>query len=603
MKKSVYAACAAALLFGVAQGAPTVEIAAGETLTVTDFKTMEVGDTTIITNSLIKLNEGCTIKIPATPANAASFFSYQIQLLGDATLDLSDYDDSTVPFRLYSGVYTAAAQAGKKLSVILPASKKFRLGGTDNFEVYQNTRFYSCMISKDALALPDDTELTFCGCTVLGDFPTNVASIACEPSYKVGSTTYYTSIIATGTDVYGTDKREIVIDGYRLLAGATTINSNQTVRIKNGYYLKPCNFTRSGVSTYSVGGSMTFPNDIVMESGSHLWARGGTPTCTGKITGTGTIHTQGYGQSITLTGELDGTFTIYFGQRGGIAYLRNTAIRQPITLKYNTSDNIGAASSGTLRFYLQLAGYDAQPTYVPVKELVPTLVKNNIGCTLYTYAQQTVDVAKLSCGSSIAAGGGIVLHDSPVGQGQLNIGDLASSLRLCLYTNLNVTVTNVASAASPLFDYWCTNALNRTTLAFTQSCTAGTVVQGVAPDVLPRHVQGLTGTLRVGAGTTDPVWNFPFDPALDDPDLAGCEGSGALEVPASGTLRLSFASSDALPKGKWPLLTGTSGGEALSEAAWPVVYAEGPRPLNFEVVRDSTGVWLQAFNGTTVIIR
>lgn len=64
MNRTVFAACAAALLFGVAQGAPTVEIAAGETLTVTDFKTMEVGDTTIITNSLIKLNEGCTIKIP-----------------------------------------------------------------------------------------------------------------------------------------------------------------------------------------------------------------------------------------------------------------------------------------------------------------------------------------------------------------------------------------------------------------------------------------------------------------------------------------------------------------------------------------------------------
>ena len=123
MKRLAWAACVAALFFGVAQGAPTVEIAAGETLVVTDFTTMDVGGTTIITNSLIKLNEGCTIKIPATPANADSFFSYQIQLLGNATLDLSDYDDSTVPFRLYSGVYTAAAQAGKTLSVILPASK------------------------------------------------------------------------------------------------------------------------------------------------------------------------------------------------------------------------------------------------------------------------------------------------------------------------------------------------------------------------------------------------------------------------------------------------------------------------------------------------
>ena len=597
MKRLAWTACVAALLFGVAQGAPTVEIAAGETLTVTDFTTMDVGGTTIITNSLIKLNEGCTIKIPATPANADSFFSYQIQLLGDATLDLSDYDDSTVPFRLYSGVYTAAAQAGKTLSVILPASKKFHLGGSNNFEVYQLGRFYSCMISKDALTLPDDTDLMFKGCTVLCSFPTNVLSVSYEPEQ---SSSVYTSIIASGTDVYGTKEGEIVVENHRLLAGGTTINSNQTVRIKNKCYLKAYTFTRSGDSSYSIG-SATFPNDVVMESGSHLWARGGSPVYSGKISGTGSIHTQGYGQGITLKGELDGTFTFYFGQRGGKAYLQNTAIRKPITLKY-TTDAIGEASYGDPVYYFQLAGYDSQPTYVPVAELIPTKVINTRGCHVYTYAKQTIDVTKVSCSYNLSSDGGIIFHDSPAGQGQLNIGNLANSIRLCLYTNLNVTVTNVASAATPLFDYWCTNALNRTTLAFTQSCTAGTVVQGVAPDVLPRHVQGLAGTLRVGAGTTDPVWNFPFDPALDDPDLAGCEGSGALEVPASGTLRLSFASSDALPIGKWPLLTGTSGGEALSEAAWPVVYAEGPRPLNFEIVRDATGVWLHAFNGTTVLL-
>ena len=581
-----------------ASAAPTVEIAAGETLVVTDFTTMDVGGTTIITNSLIKLNEGCTIKIPATPANAEKFFNYQIQLLGDATLDLSDYDDSTVPFRLYSGVYTAAAQAGKKLSVILPASKKFHLGGSDSIEVYQTGRFYSCMISKDALSLPDDTDLLFRGCTVLCSFPTNVLSVSYEPEQ---SSSVYTSIIASGTDVFGTKEGEIVIENHRLLAGGKSINSNQTVRVKNTCYLKAYTFTRSGASSYTVG-SATFPNDVVLESGSHLWARGGTAVYSGRISGTGSIHTQGYGQTITLTGELDGTFTFYFGQRGGKAYLQNTAIRKPITLKY-TSDNIGQSSYGDALYDLKLSGYDSQPTYVPILELIPTKVINTKGCHMYTYAKQTIDVTKVSCSYNLSSNGGLILHDSPAGQGQLNIGNLANSIRLCLYTNLNVTVTNVASGVSPLFDYWCTNALNRTTLAFTKSCTAGTVVRSVAPDVLPRHVQGLTGTLRVGEGTTNPVWNFPFDPALDDPDLAGCEGSGTLDVPASGTLRLSFTSSDALPIGKWPLLTGTSGGEALSEAAWPVVYAEGPRPLNFEIVRDSTGVWLHAFNGTTVIVR
>ena len=217
-----------------ASAAPTVEIAAGETLTVTDFKTMDVNGTTIITNSLIKLNEGCTIKIPQAPDNAANYFRYQIQLLGNATLDLSDYDDTTTTFRLYSGVYTAAAQAGKKLSVILPASKKFCLGGSNSFEIYQTKKFIPCMISKDALALPNDTDLTFANCTVLYNFPTNVASITYAPSYTSGSTTYFTSIIACGTDVFGTAAGEIVLDGFRLMAGAKAINSNQTPKGTEG---------------------------------------------------------------------------------------------------------------------------------------------------------------------------------------------------------------------------------------------------------------------------------------------------------------------------------------------------------------------------------
>ncbi len=586
-----------------ASAAATVEIAAGDTLTVTYFETMTVNDTTIITNSLIKLNEGCTIKIPQSPANANKFFRYQIQLLGDATLDLSEYDDTTTPFRLYSGIYTAAAQAGKKLSVVLPASKTFHIGGSGTFEVYQPSTFLSCMISKDALALPNDTALTFEGCTVLQDFPTNVASVV----YKKPSSGY-TSIIASGTDVYGTDQKEIVVDGYRLVAGMKSINSNQTIRVKKEYYFKACQLTRSGVSTFSLGGETNFPNNIVLESGSHLWARGGGYiSYTGTITGTGTLRTQGYSQRMYLKGELDGKFTFNHGQRSSQIYFRNTAIRQPLNLvDFYTTDNIGQTVTdgydGNLSFYFQLPGYDSRPTYVPITQLKTTKAIGNKGCRVYTYAKQTIDVEKLSGAYNKSDNGGIIFVDSKKGQGQLNISNIANSVRICLYTNLNVTVTNVASGISPLFDYCCTNAINRTTLAFTQSCTPQTEVRGVAPNVLPRHVRGLAGTLRVGDGTTNPVWEFPFDATRDDPDIAGCEGSGALVVPASGTLQLSFASSTMLPRGRWPLLTGTSGGEALSEEAWPVVYAPGPRPANIQIVRDSTGVWLVADHGTKIIV-
>ena len=84
--KKVLACVAATCIAGTAFAAPTVEIAAGETLVVTDFKTMDVGDVTIITNSLIKLNEGCVVKIPQSPENAANYFRYQIQLLGGVVI-------------------------------------------------------------------------------------------------------------------------------------------------------------------------------------------------------------------------------------------------------------------------------------------------------------------------------------------------------------------------------------------------------------------------------------------------------------------------------------------------------------------------------------
>ena len=240
---------------------------------------------------------------------------------------------------------------------------------------------------------------------------------------------------------------------------------------------------------------------------------------------------------------------------------------------------------------------------MPVRKLVAQKIANNLGGTIGVYGQQTLDIGTLSGGSARKDGGGLRILDSAKGQTQINVGTFATSLELLLSTNTCLTVTNLASGVAPKFNY-CRDAagVNRTKLEFVNPSSEGTEIAGASPSVLPRRIVNHAGTLSVGAGTTAPTWRIYVDPSDADPVVNGCEGSGSLSVPASGTIEVVNTTGESLEPGTYPLLTCTSGGAALSESAWPVTFT-GWRQGNMKIVRGDTGVWLKVSNGMTVLFR
>lgn len=591
-----------------------ITVPAGETLTITDFSNVSYGDANCEAGDVITLNAGCTIKVAAGVANGGTFQQH-VKLLGDATLDLTDYDAAN-PFRLYRSVYTAQANTFK-LTVVLGADKRFWVGGGGaTFSSYTNTQIPTCMISKGALVLPSDVDLHFISTTCLYRFPSEIQNISYEVDSSLASSKegYQPSIISLGTDIFGTDPGVVVVTNFQLVAKNGSVNSNQSVRVTKsakgssyggGYYFKGQDISQTGIKSVSMAGA-TIKNDIEL-AGGVLWARGGAITYSGRITGHGSIATMGYGQIIYLKGELAATnVTTSLGQRGTWIHFQNTAIEVPITqVSISHSDNVGNASSygGSHGYYFDLQGYDTTPTYVPIKKLAAQKIANNLGGTIYVYGRQTLDIATLSGGSARKDGGGLRIMDSTKGQTQINVGSFATSLELLLSTNTCLTVTNLASGVAPKFNYYRdATDINRTKLEFVNASSAGTEIVGASPSVLPRRIVNHGGTISVGEGETAPAWKIYVDPTDADPVINGCEGSGTLTVPASGTIEIVNTTNTSLPGGLYPILTCTTGGSSLTESAWPVTFT-GWRQENLSVVRNDTGVWLKVSKGTMVLFR
>lgn len=608
----------ALMTIGAVRGAD-ITVAAGETVVVDDFSSFTYGGVTVSSNDVVTLNEGCTVKVPSGVANADKNFCYHINLLGNATLDLSDYDGA-VPFRLYASVYAAKPDTFK-LTVINAADKVFVIGGNTNYNNYSNTSIPMCMISRGALDLPADTKLHFKECVWLHRFPTHIADVTYDVNTAVASSSenHQPSLVVLGPDAFGTDPKEIVVTNFQMVVKAGSINSNQTIRVcasgigkdwGAGHYLKGVSdWRQTGVkSIYMNSNNSVISNDICL-AGGILHSRGTIPNFGGRITGTGTIRTMGWTQTMRISGELDTGYVTYLhGQRGSWMEFKNARIVKPLSyVMLNHNDGVPEGNSHGYDFCV--AGCNEEDSYVPIGTLRAVKIMNVAnkglcGGKVRVYGKQTLDVAVLNGANVTSADGGIMFDDSKSngGRTQLNVGSLEQTMQVYLSTNTAMTVTNIPANYSPTLNYYRESGANRTTLKFVNGSTEGTIVKGLSPSVLPRRIEGHAGTLSIGEGAVNPIWTISVDPDDADPVLDGCEGTGVLSVPASGTIEIKNVSDKPLPKGIYPIVTCTSGGAALNASDWPVQLVNW-RQGNGEIIRDDTGIRLKIHGGMIVIVR
>ena len=587
-----------------------IEVPAGESVTVDDFKTFTYNGTTVGTNDIIKVNAGCSVVIPATVANASSWFRYHIVLAGDATLDLSAYDGSSTPFFLFGSVRRADEKQTYKLTVVHHSTcRKFSMGGSFDYAIYTSSQIPTCVISRGALVLPDETELTIRGCVMLYAW-SDISNVAKISYYSTAPT-----IIACGTDFFGTDAKEVVIDKFHLVSGTGGVNSNQTVRVKSGSRFKGSRMTPGSTPRSKPSfNTATNGNDIVVESGGYIYSRSGAPVYSGSITGAGNFYLTGYNQAVYTTGPtMDMTGSVTLAQRGDRVFFQNDTVKLG-TVNYNTTDNYDLSKdTGSnyryLSFYMEPTGYDKSETTVSIKKLLPTKVYEHptyglTGCRLFTYGYQTLNIGTVSNVYDTASDGALTVLDSKKAPSQINIGRLDKTMQFYLSTNTNIAVTNVLKGMSPTFNYYYADKVcEASDLTIVNDSEAGSIVKGGSPMALPTRITGCKGTVEVGADATNPTWTLPVDLDAAEPCPRGCQASGTLTVPATGTVNVTVTGK-ASARTAWVPLMATDDAHTLTGDGftnWTINIT--PARGDISVVKNEHGLFLHCTTGTMMIVR
>ena len=228
------------------------------------------------------------------------------------------------------------------------------------------------------------------------------------------------------------------------------------------------------------------------------------------------------------------------------------------------------------------------------------------GAILSTCSNNTVNVSTLT-------GGGVHLCASapfPIGQdanehaldagmGPANfvfdkiVSNSSAAMKLFVYTNVNVTVTNLAKAAIR-YDM-TTNGVNAGVLDIVTNCADGCTIKATDIAVLPARISGFTGDITLTdttAGRTYPV-TFDFDRGVP---VGGCDGSGNLvAAPTSGRVVLTFSGEPV--SGNWNILRFDNDNGLLDnwDVEAPTVYAyqkDGTGPIKrfaISVTKDGNG--------------
>ena len=584
----------------------------GETLWVSDFSTW--GATS--TNDVLTMNAGSTIRVRPGATNSSRGWRIPLALKGgEVVLDLSLYDDET-PFWIARSVYS---EDGSWLRVKNSRNKRIRLGSPSpmNYDIdfwgspqLRSDGGFGTVISDGALVFEDcPTVEVWHGIGLYHDLE------GCAVVYLKDGTnasTCYPVVLAMGTDFYRGQKSIDLLDHVLVLMAQDVAGAGQCLHIGaniNLYSSPVATFRVSATDVYlATAGNPVVKADIAL-AGGNIYAAQASHEFTGALSGQGTISISGWGGSAILRNSAASTVDlgVVCSQRGTRLRISNSSLFRGSISTFSSSTESQAGTYGGSKFggaqqsyalnYIDAISTDGADSVFAVEQYqLRTVATPTNGAAIKVYSGQTFSIGTLS-------GTGVHVLDSAGRAGNLVIGTASTSQNWYLPTNVNVTVSNfnpTATGQSIVFD--TSHGNNQTVFAIKNAnATARTWrMKAISPRMLPRRIEGFTGDLVLGplpqgdkqTTVTENNWVFPFNSDLADPNVNGCAGSGTLSVPPTGSIRLVFSGTKPLRGGTYPLLTATSGGNALSASAWPVT-VEGSVPTGYEIVRDATGISLR----------
>jgi hypothetical protein len=405
----------------------------------------------------------------------------------------------------------------------------------------------------------------------------------------------------------------------------------RTITVNSGTYFRASFGTvteNNGVLSQSISGT-TVTNDVVMNG--TLRQSDSTPAniyFTGSFTGSGRIESDNFGKSLYFRGP--------FGFTGNNSWGSNYGGSIRIETPYITGrwSSFYVSGSGDTWQY-NSSYFGSRLVYNPPRRADGSPADKMLFGTLNGYASVVFwsnGQRARACGAICFWGGNTVhartlqgsLHFVPdsapnrttrdtatSGYGTLE-ADTVSGAVAYLSTNMNMVAGTVTGNAR--FDYTAeSNAVNTATLRITNSCVATASVKASNVLMLPSVMKGLNAAspvqlvARVAGGETYPM---PLDFTADVVNPAGCDGSGTLDsAPETGTIAVTFPVGPGAPKperGRIPLAVFDAGGAKL--ANWTVTLNGSSEPIAavrnmmLEVVKDETGIWLDAKQGGATII-
>ena len=435
-----------------------------------------------------------------------------------------------------------------------------------------------------------------------------------------------------------------------LVTDAAAFGSGFTVPVGMTYLFVPCMVTVSGTTASfgSVANSGTIGVPIELNGTNNVGAAKGNVVFNNAMTGgdSGYMQLSGFSRTVTFNGALayDGTIRLRNSQRNQRVFVNSPAAEARIgTLEGNDWGNDKLNETH---------GAPQQLIYTPASSEPSTLVISNLnqneyggllepdadghfrhrrwGVLLSTCSNNTIRVENivskgaihlLACSKEAYTFGNEPSFDEGFGNFEivhLGKNDLGHANRASVFypspnANLKFTgrFTGNFEGTAPSFFYTAeSNVVNRASLDTTEATVYQWAhqtipVTGFSPWNLPRTItshERLKGD-RMFITVTDTRWVMPMDfgATADEIDYARCETDGTLNVPASGTVVVSNATTAAgvrpIP-GRYPVITGVSvvnsadatGADAFAD--WTVERAGRWGGYIVELDKTDAGLWM-----------